>query len=403
MSQLPVILNQENALPQIPSALLEGLRKDRKNDFAGFGSGFRSIKARKMDFLLRDGGAQEVVPADKLFGVFLGSLPFNHYIWYEKSYMPGQEPEQPDLLWRQKDDDKNFPDALPTQFREKILINGQMRWAFQVRRRTVWALVKTGADGHGFIDLESPYVFDITAMSLFGKADATSNSYKWNGIYNLCQQQSNNAFVCTPSMFITQIVLDPVAQVSGVVNFRPYRNRDGSIQYLDGTIIEQIYQTRHQDSVQSLLELREILDYKQDGSDAALQKAWEEPAQASQPDPKKKVQTLSQPAPEETFTFPTTQPQTSQQPAAADPAPAPAEFEAAFMNVAMDAPATPAEPEASVGIDAAQSLLQQAQAILSQPIAGIAPDDPVAAPVQEAPASTAMASSTDIDTLLANL
>lgn len=402
MSQLPVILNQENVLPQIPSALLEELRKDRKNDFAGFGSGFRSIKARKMDFLLRDGGAQEVVPADKLFGVFLGSLPFNHYVWYEKSYTPGQEPEQPDLLWRQKDDEKNFPDALPAQFREKVLINGQMRWAFQIRRRTVWALVKQGADGHGFIDLESPYVFDIAAMSLFGKADAMSNSYKWNGIYNLCQQQSNNAFVCTPSMFITQIVLDPVAQVSGVVNFRPYRNRDGNIQYLDGALIEQIYQTRHQDSVQSLLELREILDYKQGGSDAALQKAWEEPVQQPQPAPQKKAQTLPQPTPEETFTLPTEQPQAPQQPAAD-----PAAFDAAFLEAAVAAPATPVEPEANISIDATQSLLQQAQAILSQPIAGAAPAEPVAEPVvspaPEAAVPTASASSMDIDALLANL
>lgn len=397
MSQLPVILNQENALPQIPSGLLEELRKDRKSDFAGFGSGFRSIKARKMDFLLKDGGAQEVVPADRLFGVFIGSLPFNHYVWYEKSYTPGQEPEQPDLLWRQKDDEKNFPDALPAQFREKVLINGQMRWAFQIRRRTVWALVKQGSGG-GFIDLESPYVFDIAAMSLFGKADSTRNFYKWNGIYNLCQQQSNNAFVCTPSMFIMQIVLDSEAPVSGVVSFRPYRTANGNIQYLDGSLIEQIYQTRHQDSVQSLLELREILDYKQEGSDAAMQKAWEEPAPQPQQPQQKKEQTLSQPNPEETFTFPTEYLQ-AQQPSPA----ATAGDEAPFINGTMATPATPVEPETNINIDATQSLLQQAQAILSQPISGTTQAEPVISQGQEVAEPVATASSVDIDTLLATL
>ena len=110
------------------------------NAFAGFSTGARFLRARKLDFQITSGGETSIIPNGKLVAVLLGVAPFNHCTWYERDYAPGQEPAAPDLCWVQKTAN-DFPAALPEMYRHKVNINGQERWKFRIARRTVWALV----------------------------------------------------------------------------------------------------------------------------------------------------------------------------------------------------------------------------------------------------------------------
>ena len=367
MSNLPIMF-QSGEAPALPSELLAKLRGQLNTDFAGFGSNFRRIKARRVDFLLSDGDMGTAVPADQMFAVFIGAAPYNHCVWYEREYTPGQEPEQPDLLWIQRSADY-FPDALPQMFRKKIIRAGAERWAFQIARRTVWALIRTDANGQRYVDLQNPYVFDLSSMNLYGKSHAENNLFKWNGLCGFCNQHTNPAFVCTPSMFPMQIVLDVSATVTGVVMFRPARDgQTGNLQFFDAGLIQEILAARETAAVQDLLTVREKLDYKGGTATPAAPAAPAAPLTMAQP--------------------------------AAPAAPA------APLTVAQPAaPATPAAPAAPLTVvqpaAPADSLLAQAQAILNSAAAPAAPLGAAQPPA--APAGATMQSAQALEDLLSSL
>lgn len=259
MSQFPVV-QPVSQLPILNSDVLQTFTNVFDDAFNGFGgANFRRIKVRKLDFALCENGAQEVVPANGLYAVLVGAAPVNHCVWYSRVYAPGQEPEAPDLTWIQHTPD-TFPDALPVEFRRKQNVNGQERWAFQICRRTVWCVARI-VNGQLFLDTEKPYIFDLTSSSLFGKSVPEQNMYKWGGLRDVCRQYSTATFTCTPSMFLTQIVLDVNSPVQGVVMFKPMRDNNGNMLFLDESNLYQVQECAMRQSTQDLAVVREKLTY----------------------------------------------------------------------------------------------------------------------------------------------
>lgn len=255
MSQFPVV-QPVAQLPILNSDVMQAFVNVFDDAFNGFGgANFRRIKVRKLDFALCENGAQEVVPANGLYAVLVGAAPVNHCVWYSRVYAPGQEPEAPDLTWIQHTPD-TFPDALPVEFRRKQNVNGQERWAFQICRRTVWCVARI-VNGQLFLDTEKPYIFDLTSSSLFGKSIPEQNMYKWGGLRDVCRQYSTATFTCTPSMFLTQIVLDVNSPVQGVVMFKPMRDNNGNMLFLDESNLYQVQECAMRQSTQDLAVVRE--------------------------------------------------------------------------------------------------------------------------------------------------
>lgn len=291
MSQFPVV-QPVAQLPIINSDVMQAFVNVFDDAFNGFGgANFRRIKVRKLDFALCENGAQEVVPANGLYAVLVGAAPVNHCVWYSRVYAPGQEPEAPDLTWIQHTPD-TFPDALPAEFRRKQNINGQERWAFQICRRTVWCVARI-VNGQLFLDTEKPYIFDLTSSSLFGKSIPEQNMYKWGGLRDVCRQYSTATFTCTPSMFLTQIVLDVNSPVQGVVMFKPMRDNNGNMLFLDESNLYQVQECAMRQSTQDLAVVREKLTYG-DAPAQAQPTVSVTPAQSPVQSP---VQTVEQAAP----------------------------------------------------------------------------------------------------------
>ena len=330
MSQnLPVAFsNNANLSTVLPAEALSAFGSMFHNSFDGFGSTFRRIKVGRLGFSLIGGQTTEEIAADRLFVVCLGVAPTNHAVWYERAFAPGQEPEQPDLVWNMPDWN-TFPDALPEQFRSKTMKDGRERWAFQVRRRMVFAIMRNDANNQPYLDLDNPYVLDLSSMSLFGKSNAAQNMYKWGGLRDVCMQYSSNGVQITPAMFISQIVMDTTVSITGPVLFRPMRDANGHLQILDPALLLRIIEVAQSQTVRDMLTVQEKLTYDRAGN-----------AQ----------------------TVPPVQPAAAApvQPVAAAPAPAPAP------QIPQPAPvAAPAPQPAPVQSNTA-SLLAQAESVLNQ-------------------------------------
>lgn len=304
------------------------------NAFAGFSTGARFLRARKLDFQITSGGETTVVPNGKVVGVLLGVAPFNHCTWYERDYAPGQEPSAPDLCWVQKTAN-DFPDALPEMYRRKVNINGQERWKFRIARRTVWALASADGQGGVTLDVDNPVIFDITSASMYGKSDPRTHSYKWAGLRGFCSQFSTAAVTINPSMFFIQIALDPDA-TQGVVMFRPALTDQGTPQYLSQETWQAVVNAAQSAQVTDMLRVTETLEWSKGGAKPT--------AQAS-------VQQVSYPPSQEAAPV---QPAASVAPAA-QAAPA-----ASVVPADVVAPAANASVAPEL-LDAASSVLQQAQ------------------------------------------
>ena len=361
---IPVTFSNNGQLPVLPADVMQQMKQFMDDDFSDLGGGtMRFIRPRKSDFLLVDGGNQEVVYGHELFGVLICVAPTNHCVWYDREYAPGQEPSAPDLIWNQTAPDQ-FPDALPEMYRHKILRNGQERWGFQIRRRSVWALCRKDPNGQMMLDISRPFILDLTSMSLFGKSNPQQNAYKFAGLKDLCTQYSGNGFICTPSMFMTQIFLDPNVSVAGVVVFRPARDAQGNLSFLDAQTIQSVYAARTSQEVQDMRVVREKLDYKPEGSNGTLAA----PAQlVAAPQPVTPVAPVAPVAPVTPMPQPVAPVAPVPQPAAIPPLPP------------VTAEARPNRPEAmdSNGMNA---LLAQAQGILANGVTGQQPAAVVSQP-----------------------
>lgn len=381
MNNLIPVTFTNGQLPVLPADIMQQMKQFMDDDFSDLGGGtMRFIRPRKSDFLLVDGGNQEVVYGHELFGVLICVAPTNHCVWYDREYAPGQEPSAPDLIWNQTAPDQ-FPDALPEMYRHKILRNGQERWGFQIRRRSVWALCRKDPNGQMMLDISRPFILDLTSMSLFGKSNPQQNAYKFAGLKDLCTQYSGNGFICTPSMFMTQIFLDPNVSVAGVVVFRPARDAQGNLSFLDAQTIQSVYAARTSQEVQDMRVVREKLDYTPDGSNSA----FSAPAQlAAAPQPVTPVAPVAQPMPAPVTPMPSAIPAAPVAPVTPMPQPvapvAPIPQPAAIPPLPpVTAAARPNRPEAmdSNGMNA---LLAQAQGILANGATGQQPAAVVSQP-----------------------
>lgn len=327
------------------------------NAFAGFSTGARFLRARKLDFQITSGGETTIIPNGKLVAVLLGVAPFNHCTWYERDYAPGQEPAAPDLCWVQKTAN-DFPDALPEMYRHKVNINGQERWKFRIARRTVWALVVEDGQGGVLLDIDNPVIFDITSASMYGKSDARTHSYKWAGLRGFCAQFSTPVVTINPSMFFIQIALDPDA-TQGVVVFRPAITNQGTPQYLSQESWQAVVNAAQSTQVTDMLRVTETLEWPKGGAKPTVQAT---------------VQTVSYPPSQEAAPVQSAAP-------AAQPEPAPAQ---AVVPADVVAPAASASVTVTPDLlNAAQSVLQQAQQA-AQPAAA---PQPAAAQPEPTPAA----------------
>ena len=331
------------------------------NAFAGFSTGARFLRARKLDFQITSGGETTIVPNGRLVAVLLGVAPYNHCTWYERDYAPGQEPAAPDLCWIQKTAN-DFPDALPAQYRHKVNINGQERWKFRIARRTVWALVNDDGQGGVTLDVDNPVIFDITSASMYGKSDPRTNSYKWAGLRGFCAQFSTPVVTINPSMFYMQIALDPDA-TQGVVVFRPATNNQGVPQYLSQETWQAVVNAAQSAQVTDMLRVTETLEW---------------PKGAAKPAAQATVQPAS---------YPPSQEAAPVQPATPAPQPA-AQPAQAVVPADVVAPAANASAPADL-LNAAASVLQQAQAAVQPAEDPSAPRarDPEPAAAKPAPAA----------------
>lgn len=358
---LPVIANANAAMPVTANAAAD--LDLFNNAFAGFSGASRFLRPRKMDFALNAGGTVTTINNGDVIGVLLGVAPYDHCTWYERSYNPGQEPASPDLCWVRYTPD-TFPEGLPAEFRRKVNINGAERWAFRIARRTVWALLAHDGNGQAMLDIDNPVIMDMTSASMWGKSDTRSHSYKWSGLKGFCAQWSTGGRQCNPSMFWTQILIDPVSSVAGVVVFRPVLTQQGTPSWLDNDTYSRVIETALGSNVADMLKVTEILTR---GAKAGA------PVQSSQPAGTPVQPTVAQPV---------------QQPAA-QPAPQPAAPVTAPMagvDTNVTKPAGPVPPTASESA----SLLARAQEIIAaKKAAASTPAAEPAQPASQAPAQPA--------------
>lgn len=223
-------------------------------------NGTRYLKVRKSGFELVDGATKEQIEFNKLLCMVVGIGQTNHAVWWQGSYSPGMEVGEPDLIWKMPDFE-TFPDALPVEYRKKVMDGaGNERWKFQIMRRLVLVRV-VPVDGVPRIDVENPFVFDATSASLFGGGIPDKNQYKWNGIMNICRRYSRPDKPCYPCMFPIRIIPDDNMPV-GVVNFQPLFNENGQICFIGQESLGDIMTCVTSEIVKSMSDVREKLEFE---------------------------------------------------------------------------------------------------------------------------------------------
>lgn len=274
---LPVQFSTE-AMPIVPQQFAAQFQSAAQRMIEGFGSSFNRIKPGTATFELIEGGNKREVQNGHVVGVLLGVASCDHCTWYMKDYVPGQEPDAPDLVWEWRTPD-TFPDALPAKYHKKVIINGKERWKFQIARRSVWALVRQDANGQPMLDLDNPYILDMTSMSLYGKGNPQVGAFKYAGLVNFCKSFSSSGSQVIPSMFLTQILLDTAAKLAGVVVFKPMIDNTGRPQYLDAATFDTVLNTMFSQNVQDALKIQEKLTWS--AADAKSSATTQAPPAAS--------------------------------------------------------------------------------------------------------------------------
>lgn len=374
MQNLPVTLNgQGGIVPQLPSQLADALRKYHEDAFADLGGrSLRRIKIGLGVYSLIDGSSTTEVPRDKLFGVIIGVAPCNHAVWYARKFQQGQTPSQPDLVWKMPTME-TFPDALPMNMRQKEERDGRKTWPFTICRRVAFCLLRATPQGV-VLELDKPYIMDLTSMSLWGRGLPQQGQYTLSGLQDACRRYSGNGVTVTPMMFYTQIVQ---VQPQGVVNFRPQMDGNGNIIFLTADEIQAVYDCAMLPETQAMLDVREILDYSPNGGNVA-------PVQSMPIRPVQPATSTTAPAPQP----------------APQPAPAPAATPTVG-NLLAEAQAMVQEPTTTQAPSPAQlaGALDQAAALLNN--TGVAPVQPAAPAAPSAPAGNSIADG--VNNMLSNL
>lgn len=256
MSQLVPTPNATLVAPALTEEAFRAFGSTFDTMFANMAVQGRYLKCAADGLHVTIGDNTEILPYNGTSFVCLGANPYRHCVWYQTAYQAGRE-DKPTLLWLDRGDG-TFPEELPVELKQKVkLANGKLGWAYQIKQRTVWALIRTNADNTKYIDFENYLICDLPSTTLFGKEEAKKrNTLTWIGVGQYCQQLSSKLRCPVhPAMFETQFVQGAQA---GVFFFRL------SPQMFGAELLLAISQWLTAPEIQKAIEIQEILHIESD-------------------------------------------------------------------------------------------------------------------------------------------
>ena len=214
-------------------------------DFIG---SFRRISTIGNRFSFVEAGNKTMHPSLDLYCVILGHGPDNHCSLYIKGYDEvSSETEAPIFVWYEKE---NVPPEVPAQF----LGDDKTPPAWRRHRRLVVAVLQgtpTGADC--VLDLEHPYILDISTTALYGQDDMNRWIFSYAGLMRLCNRSR-----VLPLHFVTKISFELVRTPSGrdvnTLRFTPC-NRDGHLVYLPMDVQQQVARVATSEEIQNMVKI----------------------------------------------------------------------------------------------------------------------------------------------------
>ena len=218
---------------------------DGMEDFLG---SFRRISTIGNRFSFVEAGNKTMYPSLDLYCVILGQGPDNHCSLYNKGYDEvSSENESPLFVWYEKE---NVPPEVPAQF----LGDDKTPPAWRRHRRLVVAVLQgtpTGADC--VLDLEHPYILDISTTALYGQDDMNRWIFSYAGLMRLC-----NRTRVLPMHFVTKISFELIRTSNGrdvnTLRFTPC-NRDGHLVYLPMDVQHQVARVATSEEVRNMVKI----------------------------------------------------------------------------------------------------------------------------------------------------
>lgn len=150
------IIKKYPALANVPEAIRSQLLANYANDLEGGNDNWRSLSLKAFQFTVRSAAGDQVIEGSALNCVILAETDTDHHTWYKNKYDPNAEKTSPDAVWY----GNNAPACVPASALQKDP-NG--RYQYSTHRRVIITII--GTDGK----LSAPVVFDIGALSLYGK------------------------------------------------------------------------------------------------------------------------------------------------------------------------------------------------------------------------------------------
>lgn len=144
------------ALANVPEAIRSQLLANYANDLEGGNDNWRALSLKAFQFTVKSAAGDQVIEGGALNCVILAEADTDHHTWYKNKYDPNAEKTAPDAVWY----GNNAPACVPASALQKDP-NG--RYQYSTHRRAIITII--GTDGK----LSAPVVFDIGALSLYGK------------------------------------------------------------------------------------------------------------------------------------------------------------------------------------------------------------------------------------------
>lgn len=150
------IIKKYPALANVPEAIRSQLLANYANDLEGGNDNWRALSLKAFQFTVKSAAGDQVIEGGALNCIILAEADTDHHTWYKNKYDPNAEKTAPDAVWY----GNNAPACVPASALQKDP-NG--RYQYSTHRRAIITIL--GADGK----LSAPVVFDIGALSLYGK------------------------------------------------------------------------------------------------------------------------------------------------------------------------------------------------------------------------------------------
>lgn len=198
-----------------------------------FGGGYNRISINGLQFSLSVSGDITPVGSDVMNVVIIRTATTPHCSWYASSYDPqSEESGPPDAVWAYG---SNPPSNVPASALQR---DARKKLGYSISMRAAVALVKHDASGTPYIDTDELYLFNINAMSLFGKSKTTASGQVLSpfGMYLNTLQKSYNTLPCA---VVTQIIMDRSMGVP-MVRFTVAANNNQPIMLDEATLVNKI-------------------------------------------------------------------------------------------------------------------------------------------------------------------